>query len=149
MDVQRYIRDLRVKDEPGLYRMILQYGETPGAPIVGFCEFGYDPASPQTSGYAISFIATALSEHGRHLGAVLLDCVLRWMGNDAAHTGREPYVLTQIDPRNTASIHLFSDLGFEDEGPDEDDPEYHIWSKTFTPAATDRLYLYTPIQIED
>ncbi|WP_338023646.1 MULTISPECIES: N-acetyltransferase [Bifidobacterium] len=86
------------------------------APILGFCEFGYDPASPQASDYAISFIATALSERGRHLGAVLLDCVLRWMANDAARNNREPYVLTQIDPRNTASIRLFSDLGFEDEG---------------------------------
>ena len=36
MDVQRYIRGLRVKDEPGMYRMVLQYGETPNAPIVGF-----------------------------------------------------------------------------------------------------------------
>ena len=66
MDVQRYIRGLRVKDEPGMYRMVLQYGETPNAPIVGFCEFGYDPAAPESSGYAISFIATALSERGRH-----------------------------------------------------------------------------------
>lgn len=27
MDVQRYIRGLRVKDEPGMYRMVLQYGK--------------------------------------------------------------------------------------------------------------------------
>lgn len=70
MDVQRYIRGLRVKDEPGMYRMVLQYGETPNAPIVGFCEFGYDP-------------------------------------------------------------------------------EFDIWSKEFEPLATDRLYFYSPIMIDE
>lgn len=148
MDVQRYIRGLRVKDEPGMYRMVLQYGETPNAPIVGFCEFGYDPAAPESSGYAISFIATALSERGRHLGAILLDCALRWMANDAARHGRTPYVLTQIDPRNEASVHLFSGAGFENEGRDENDPEFDIWSKEFEPLATDRLYFYSPIMID-
>lgn len=149
MDVQRYIRGLRVKDEPGMYRMVLQYGETPNAPIVGFCEFGYDPAAPESSGYAISFIATALSECGRHLGAILLDCALRWMANDAARHGRTPYVLTQIDPRNEASVHLFSGAGFENEGRDENDPEFDIWSKEFEPLATDRLYFYSPIMIDE
>ncbi len=85
MDVQRYIRGLRVKDEPGMYRMVLQYGETPNAPIVGFCEFGYDPAALESSGYAISFIATA----------------------------------------------------------------FDIWSKEFEPLATDRLYFYSPIMIDE
>ena len=109
MDVQRYIRGLRVKDEPGMYRMVLQYGETPNAPIVGFCEFGYD----------------------------------------AARHGRTPYVLTQIDPRNEASVHLFSGAGFENEGRDENDPEFDIWSKEFEPLATDRLYFYSPIMIDE
>lgn len=123
--------------------------ETPNAPIVGFCEFGYDPAAPESSGYAISFIATALSERGRHLGAILLDCALRWMANDAARHGRTPYVLTQIDPRNEASVHLFSGAGFENEGRDENDPEFDIWSKEFEPLATDRLYFYSPIMIDE
>lgn len=149
MDVQRYIRGLRLADEPGMYRMVLQYGESRPAPIFGFCEFGYDPASPESSGYAISFIATALSERGHHLGRYLLDSALRWMGNDAARHGREPYVLTQIDPHNTASVQLFTDASFEDEGIDEDDPEYHIWSKALEPITTDRLYLYAPIMIND
>ncbi|MBT1171831.1 GNAT family N-acetyltransferase [Bifidobacterium sp. MA2] len=149
MDVQRYIRDLRVRDEPGVCRLVLQYGDKAGGAVVGFCEFGYDPASPESSGYAISFIATASSERGRHLGRYLLDGVLRWMANDAARHRREPYVLTQIDPSNHASVHLFSDLGFIDEGVDEDDPEYHIWSKWFEPVATDRLYLYVPVELDD
>nr|WP_052401187.1 N-acetyltransferase [Bifidobacterium callitrichos] len=62
-----------------------------------------------------------MSERGRHLGRYLLDGALRWMANDAARHNREPYVLTQIDPANHASMHLFSDLGFIDEGVDEDD----------------------------
>lgn len=149
MDVQRYIRDLRVKDEPGMYRMVLQYGETPAAPIIGFCEFGYDPASDDSSGYAISFIAIAADVQGKGLGTVLLDGVLRWMANDSARHGRSPYVLTQIDPRNTASSRLFASSGFESEGLDEDDPEYCIWSRTFEPFVTDRLYFYSPIMFDD
>lgn len=149
MDVQRYIRAIRLEDEPGLYRMVLQYGESAGAPIIGFCEFGYDPEALGDDGYAISFIAVALSDQGRHLGAILLDCVLRWMANDAARYGRTPYVLTQIAPDNEASMRLFSSAGFEDEGEDEDDPGYHIWSKTFRPAATDRLYFHSHVIIDE
>lgn len=119
MDPQRYIRDLSVRKTPkGIMRTLLVVsGDIPlHDDVVGFCEFGYDPAALESSGYAISFIATALSERGRHLGAILLDCALRWMANDAARHGRTPYVLTQIDPRNEASVHLFSGAGFENEG---------------------------------
>lgn len=78
-----------------------------------------------------------------------MDCALRWMANDAARHGRTPYVLTQIDPRNEASVHLFSGAGFENEGRDENDPEFDIWSKEFEPLATDRLYFYSPIMIDE
>lgn len=58
-------------------------------------------------------------------------------------------MFTQIDPRNEASIHLFSDAGFENEGRDENDPEFDIWSKEFEPFSTDRLYFYSPVMIDE
>ena len=125
LDVQRYIRDIKIKKTPvGIHRMVL-YSEA-YAGVFGFCEYGYDEAAGLESGYAISFIATAQRMRGRHLGRFLLDCVLRWMANDAAVSGRNPYVMTQIDRRNDASVSLFRDLGFENEGQDLHDSEYDI-----------------------
>lgn len=45
--------------------------------------------------YAISYIATALSEQCNGLGGMLLATVLRWVGNDSAVTGRDPYIMTR------------------------------------------------------
>lgn len=42
-------------------------------------------------------------------------------------------MLTQVDPRNKPSMDLFSRFGFVDEGPDPNDPEYHLLSLEFTP----------------
>ena len=125
LDVQRYIRSLDLKNAiPGVYRMVLYCQGT--SDIYGFCEFGYDDSLGPESGYAISFIAVGL-EYQRHgLGHMLLDCVLRWISNDAAISGRNPYVATQIDAANAASIGLFSDMGFRDEGVDSYDPGYHM-----------------------
>ena len=146
MDVQRYVRGLNVRKETAdaVRRMVLYCEGEPG--ILGFCEFGWIECA---DAYAVSFIGIALSERGHGLGRLLLATVLRWIGNDASENSRANYVMTQIDPRNHASIHLFQDLGFEDEGVDEDDPEYHIWSKEFKPEKTDRLRLSQLIQVED
>lgn len=53
--------------------------------------------------------------------------------DDAWRSNRTPLVLTQVDPRNKPSMDLFSRFGFVDEGPDPDDPEYHLLSLEFAP----------------
>lgn len=137
MDVQRYIRGLDLKgDTDDVLRMAL-YCEG-DSDILSFCEFGWIESS---DAYAISYIATALSERGNGLGGMLLATVLRWVGNDSAVTGRDPYIMTQIDPDNHASVRLFKEYGFKDEGVDEDDSEYHIWSRDVERFRTDRLWL--------
>ena len=45
-------------------------------------------------------------------------------------------MLTQVDPRNKPSMDLFSRFEFVDEGPDPDDPEYHLLSLEFTGTIT-------------
>ena len=60
-----------------------------------------------------------LSEQCNGLGGMLLATVLRWVGNDSAGTGRDPYIMTQINPDNHASMRLFKAYGFSDEGADE------------------------------
>lgn len=146
MDVQRYIRGLNLRKDPGdsVQRMVLCCEGMPD--ILAFCEFGW---IEQADSYAISFLATALSEQRRGLGFLLLATVLRWVGNDSAVTGRDNYIMTQIDPRNQASVRLFQSLGFEDEGVDEDDPGYHIWSRRFEPLRTDRLRLSQLMQVDE
>lgn len=52
--------------------------------------------------------------------------------DDAWRSNRTPLVLTQVDPRNKPSMDLFSRFGFVDEGPDPDDPEYHLPPLEFT-----------------
>lgn len=52
--------------------------------------------------------------------------------DDAWRSNRTPLVLTQVDPRNKPSMDLFSRFGFVDEGPDPNDPEYHLLSLEFT-----------------
>lgn len=52
--------------------------------------------------------------------------------DDAWRSNRTPLVLTQVDPRNKPSMDLFSRFGFMDEGPDPDDPEYHLLPLEFT-----------------
>lgn len=52
--------------------------------------------------------------------------------DDAGRSNRTPLVLTQVDPRNKPSMDLFSRFEFVDEGPDPDDPEYHLLSLEFT-----------------
>lgn len=52
--------------------------------------------------------------------------------DDAWRSNRTPLVLTQVDPRNRPSMDLFSRFGFMDEGPDPDDPEYHLPPLEFT-----------------
>lgn len=147
MDVQRYIRGINLsKVYPGIYRMVLYSEGQPG--IYGFCEFGYDEDAGLDSGYAISFIATAMTFRGKGIGRLLLDSVLRWMANDAAMTGRSPYVATQIDRRNKRSADLFLDLGFDNEGADTEDPDYDVWAKEFLPMETDLLKLYQPIMMD-
>lgn len=137
MDVQRYIRGLDLKgDADNVLRMAL-YCEG-DSDILAFCEFGWIESS---DAYAISYIATALSERGNDFGGMLLATVLRWVGNDSAVTGRDPYIMTQIDPDNHASVRLFKEYGFKDEGVDEDDSEYHIWSRDVERFRTDRLWL--------
>ena len=44
-----------------------------------------------------------------------------------------------MDPRNKPSMDLFTRFGFMDEGPDPDDPEYHLLSLEFTPQERGKL----------
>ncbi|MBW3083173.1 GNAT family N-acetyltransferase [Bifidobacterium sp. 6T3] len=144
LDVQRYIRGLNLGSTiPGVHRMVLYCrGDSD---LYGFCEFGYDDSLGADSGYAISFVATGSRYQGHGLGHMIIDCVLRWISNDAAVSGRRPYVATQIDADNDASVRLFSDMGFEDEGVDSYDPGYHVWSRTFEPVARDDLWLFQTV----
>lgn len=52
--------------------------------------------------------------------------------DDAWRSNRTPLVLTQVDPRNKPRMDLFSRFGFVDEGPDPNDPEYHLLPLEFT-----------------
>ncbi len=145
MDVQRYIRGLDLKgNTDDVLRMAL-YCEG-NLDILAFCEFGWIGS---TDSYAISYIATALAEQCNGLGVMLLATVLRWVGNDSVITGRDPYIMTQIDPRNRASMRLFEACGFSDEGVDEDDAEYHIWSRSVERFRTDKLWLSQLMQINE
>ena len=114
MDPQRYIRDLSVRKTPkGIMRTLLVVsGDIPlHDDVVGFCEYGVavETTDEHEGVYQISYIATA------------------WRFN------RTPLVRTQVDPRNKPSMDLFTRFGFMDEGPDPDDPEYHLLSLEFTP----------------
>lgn len=150
MEVQRYIRDIDVRKTPDwCTRMILDIEGT--SSILAFCEFGVviETTPEQEGAYAISYIARELSMRGMGLGSLILEAALRYMANDAASYDRTPYVMTQIAPANTASIKLFSDHGFVNEGTDPDDPDYEIWSKEFSPEKTSRLRLYRSMVFDD
>ena len=138
MDPQRYIRDLSVRKTPkGLMRTLLVVsGDIPlHDDVVGFCEYGVAVETPDEHEgvYQISYIATALKVRGTHLGDTLLSSVIVRLRDDAWRFNRTPLVLTQVDPRNKPSMDLFTRFGFMDEGPDPDDPEYHLLSLEFTP----------------
>lgn len=145
LDVQRYVRGFDLsEDGDSILRMAL-YCEG-DSDILAFCEFGWIEASDS---YAISYIATALTEQRKGLGAMLLATVLRWVGNDSVVTGRDPYILTQIAADNHASAALFGSCGFSNEGVDGDDPEYHIWSREVERFRTDRLWLSQLARVDD
>ena len=122
MDPQRYIRDLSVRKTPkGIMRTLL---------VVS----GDIPLTDGHEGvYQNTYIATALKVRGTHLGDTLLSSVIVRLRDDAWRFNRTPLVLTQVDPRNKPSMDLFTRFGFMDEGPDPDDPEYHLLSLEFTP----------------
>ncbi|TCF48715.1 hypothetical protein MCC10108_2030 [Bifidobacterium longum subsp. longum] len=103
--------------------------------MVGFCEYGVavETTDEHEGVYQISYIATALKVRGTHLGDTLLSSVIVRLRDDAWRFNRTPLVLTQVDPRNKPSMDLFTRFGFMDEGPDPDDPEYHLLSLEFTP----------------
>ncbi len=145
MDVQRYIRGLDLKENADDVLRMALYCEG-DSDVLAFCEFGWIGSS---DAYAISYIATALSEQCNGLGGMLLATVLRWVGNDSAVTGRDPYIMTQINPDNHASMRLFKAYGFSDEGADEDDPEYHIWSRNVERFRTDKLWLSQLTQVTE
>lgn len=138
MDPQRYIRDLSVRKTPkGIMRTLLVVsGDIPlHDDVVGFCEYGVavETTDEHEGVYQISYIATALKVRGTHLGDTLLSSVIVRLRDDAWRFNRTPLVLTQVDPRNKPSMDLFTRFGFMDEGPDPDDPEYHLLSLEFTP----------------
>lgn len=133
MDPQRYIRDLSVRKTPkGIMRTLLVVsGDIPlHDDVVGFCEYGVavETTDEHEGVYQISYIATALKVRGTHLGDTLLSSVIVRLRDDAWRFNRTPLVLTQVDPRNKPSMDLFTRFGFMDEGPDPDDPEYHLLS---------------------
>ena len=99
-----------------------------------FCEYGVgvETTKEHEGIYQISYIATALKVRGQHLGDTLLASVIMRLRDDAWRSNRTPLVLTQVDPRNKPSMDLFSRFGFVDEGPDPNDPEYHLLSLEFT-----------------
>ena len=137
MDPQRYIRGLCVRKTPtGVMRTLLVVsGDIPlHDEVVGFCEYGVgvETTKEHEGIYQISYIATALKVRGQHLGDTLLTSVIMRLRDDAWRSNRTPLVLTQVDPRNKPSMDLFSRFGFVDEGPDPDDPEYHLLSLEFT-----------------
>lgn len=103
--------------------------------VVGFCEYGVgvETTKEHEGIYQISYIATALKVRGQHLGDTLLTSVIMRLRDDAWRSNRTPLVLTQVDPRNKPSMDLFSRFGFVDEGPDPNDPEYHLLSLEFAP----------------
>ncbi|WEV64187.1 N-acetyltransferase [Bifidobacterium sp. ESL0732] len=135
MEPQRHILDLKHKDfrkNDAPTRTILV---TPGnTEIFAYCEYGYTGVEESSSGaYAISWIARSVKYDQYRLGDQLLGIVLDDIAVDAFHRGRTPLVVTQIDPRNTSSIHLFAGRGFHDDGIDPDDSGFHIWSSALEP----------------
>ena len=46
-------------------------------------------------------------------------------------------------------MRLFKAYGFSDVGADEDDPEYHIWSRTVERFRTDKLWLSQLTQVTE
>lgn len=138
MEPQRYIRGLNVRKTPAhVLRTLLVVSGTVSTndDVVGFCEYGVAvETTPENEGvYQISYIATALKVRGTHLGDTLLAAVLMHLRDDAWHFRRTPLVVTQVVPDNESSMNLFTHFGFVDEGPDPDDPEYHLLSLEFTP----------------
>lgn len=152
MDAQRYIRDLNIRKHSGDSEIMLlvvagdsEYTDK----VLGFCEYGAaaETADGEPGFYQISYIATSFEVRGKHLGDLLLAAVLDRLRDDAFRTGRTPFVVTQIDPRNEPSIALFRRFGFSDEGGDPEDPEYHYWSLEFEPAEKDDLLVSSLVQL--
>ena len=118
-----YIRGLSVRKTPtGVMRTLLVIsGDIPlHDEVAGFCEYG------------VGAETTEEKVRGQHLGDTLLASVIMRLRDDAWRSNRTPLVLTQVDPRNRPSMDLFSRFGFMDEGPDPDDPEYHLLPLEFT-----------------
>ena len=141
MDAQRYIRGLNIRrhaDDSEIMLIVVEGATAYADTVLGFCEYGVasETADDEPGFYQISYIATALESRGKHLGDLLLAAVLNRLRDDAFRTGRTPFVLTQIDPRNKPSIALFRRFGFSDEGEDSEDPAYHFWSLEFTPESS-------------
>ncbi|MEK0216231.1 hypothetical protein [Bifidobacterium mongoliense] len=134
IDPQRYIRGLKESDfDEDVIKMILTTAQS--EKIFAFAEYGY-LEKPGT--YVISWVASSAECTGNRLGASLLLIVLDEIGIDAFQCKRSHQVLTQIDPRNQASIQMFEHAGFEDTGVDQADSEYHIWQRTVDPHAGPR-----------
>lgn len=139
MDAQRYIRDLNIRrhaDDSEIMLLVVAGASEYTDRVLGFCEYGAaaETTDDEPGFYQISYIATALETRGKHMGDLLLAAVLDRLRDDAFRTGRTPFVVTQIDPRNKPSAALFRRFGFADEGEDPEDPGYHYWSLEFEPA---------------
>ena len=147
LEVQRYIRDLNVqsaKSSNSVERLILT--ETGKDIIYAFSEFGYLADSKI---YSISWLARNYKVKGKGVGTRILDNTIRWIKNDAyMYKGRGTEVITQIDPRNRASIKLFSAFDFTDEGQDNSSPTYHVWHLQFTAQKYDECIQYMPIILD-
>lgn len=79
--------------------------------------------------YVIGYIARSLVAQDCHFGDFTLQHALHVLMQDQADSGREPIIGVRIDPRNTASMRLFTRNGFNDMGVDLNSPAYHRWIK--------------------
>ncbi|MFT8703784.1 hypothetical protein [Bifidobacterium aquikefiricola] len=134
IDPQRYIRGLKESDfDEKVTKTILTTAQS--EKIFAFAEYGYIEESDT---YAISWIARSSDCSGNGLGASILLIVLDDISVDSFWHNRSHQVLTQIDPRNEASIRMFENAGFEDGGVDSTDQQYHIWHRTICPHGKNR-----------
>jgi ribosomal protein S18 acetylase RimI-like enzyme len=77
--------------------------------------------------YTIGYIARSLEAFDCHFGDMTLRHAITIIEEDCSKTGRDPFIGTEINTHNQASIKLFSRNGFDDMGETENDPSYHRW----------------------
>lgn len=127
LEVQSAIRDFRKCDPSCQWAHICVSPDSDGNDrILSFVWFGVIGGRFTDSNgcYTIGRIARALSAEGCKFGDFTLKHALDVMEQDQKRTSRPDVITARVDPENEASLQMFLRNGFEDYGPDPEEPAY-------------------------